>query len=350
MNGSYKLVKDAIEGKKTSRTPIYDLLVNDSIIEHFAGAPLDGTNDIEIMYRAAQAAVDSTRSIFPPNKKNLVWTDGVGNIRETDRWTQWIRKHAFNSPEEWVPWIENYIENSEYKITDEIINNNLMTQKQMNSKLGETVYIHCTPSTAINNILFGFACGLDNFSYLLADYPELISRWMRAVEKDTDFHIDTYGFSETSPLAIIYSDVAYHQKLMFSKNTFNQIGFFEDVERICQKCHKKGLTVIFHSDGYIMDIMDELIAAGIDGLNPIEKAAGMDIYEIRRKYPDLILAGGLDVTHLLPFGTPEEVKKETRKIISETGSDGRLLIGSSTEMSDNVPLDNFLAFWDEVMK
>jgi uroporphyrinogen decarboxylase len=76
----------------------------------------------------------------------------------------------------------------------------------------------------------------------------------------------------------------------------------------------------------------------------------MDIYELRKQYPELIIVGGLDVTHLLPFGTPEEVRSETRKIINEIGSEGRLLLGSTTEIGNDIPLDNYLAFHDEVMQ
>jgi uroporphyrinogen decarboxylase len=98
-----------------------------------------------------------------------------------------------------------------------------------------------------------------------------------------------------------------------------------------------------------MDIMADLVAAGIDGLNPIEKAAGMDVFELRRLFPELILVGGVDVTHLLPYGSVADVRRETRRIIDNVGSEGRLLIGSSTELENNVPLENYLAFHDEVM-
>ncbi len=148
---------------------------------------------------------------------------------------------------------------------------------------------------------------------------------------------------------MIYSDVAYHGKLMFSPAMMREMGFFEDVEAICDLCHRKGLTVIFPSDGYIMEILDDLICAGIDGLNPLEKAAGMDIYGIREKHPDLILVGGVDVSRLLPFGGIPEIRMETRRIIREVGAEGRLLIGSSTEIGNDVPLASYLAFHEEVM-
>ena len=53
---------------------------------------------------------------------------------------------------------------------------------------------------------------------------------------------------------------------------------------------------------------------------------------------------------LLPFGTPEDVRAETRRIIDEVEAEGRLLIGSSTELGDDVPLANYLALHDEAMR
>jgi uroporphyrinogen decarboxylase len=98
-----------------------------------------------------------------------------------------------------------------------------------------------------------------------------------------------------------------------------------------------------------MDIMPDLVAAGIDGFNPIEKAAGMDIYELRRRFPELTLVGGMDVTHLLRQGSPAEIRGETRQMIDEVGAEGRLLIGSTTELGNDVCLQNYLAFHNEVL-
>jgi uroporphyrinogen decarboxylase len=198
-------------------------------------------------------------------------------------------------------------------------------------------------------MLFGRHLGLQMFSYLWADERDLVLRWMRALEAQQRHYIELTAHPETSSLSMIYSDVAFKQSPMFSKRTFNDFGFFDDVATICDACHAKGLQVIFHSDGDIMSLVDDLVAAGIDGLNPLEKAAGMDVYALRKRYPELILVGGVDVTHLLREGTPDQVRKETRRMIDELGSEGRLLIGSSTEVSEHVPLENYLAFHDEAM-
>lgn len=350
MKGSTGLIINACDGIQTSRTPIFDLLLNDAVIEHFSGLCLDGSDDYKASMEAVKNALDGTRVIMTPSEEKT-WIDQFGNTRKSARWTSWIQKHAFDDTESWKAWIKSNIDQIEsmQKPSDSDRKAAGDSQRAFIQSLEDTLYIFCTPSSAINTALFGY-CGLEIFSYLWADDKDLILRWMRALERATYDFIDVQAHQDNCPLAMIYSDVAYKQRLMFSKDMMHELGFFDDIEQICTRCHAKGLKVIFHSDGYVMDILPDLIAAGIDGLNPIEKAAGMDIYEIRRMYPELILVGGVDVTHLLPFGTPDEVRRETRRIINETGSEGRLLIGSSTEMDNTVPLENYLAFHDEVMK
>jgi hypothetical protein len=64
-----------------------------------------------------------------------------------------------------------------------------------------------------------------------------------------------------------------------------------------------------------MDVLDDIVATGADGLNPIETVAGMSLKEVRQRYPRLFLAGGIDMSQLLSNGTPEEVKEVCRQAI-----------------------------------
>jgi uroporphyrinogen decarboxylase len=90
-----------------------------------------------------------------------------------------------------------------------------------------------------------------------------------------------------------------------------------------------------------MPILDDLVETGIDGLNPIEVLAGMDVGVIHRRYPHLFMCGGIDVSQLLPFGTTKEIYDTTKRTINE--AEGRIMVGSSTELQNTVPLENFLA-------
>jgi uroporphyrinogen decarboxylase len=352
MIDSRQLIEDACDGRKPSRPPLFDLLLNDAVIARFAGRPFDGQDDEAVSIAAVGNALDGSRHIAVPDVPGRTWVDEQGNLHEAARWTSWIRAHALTEPEQWIAWIARHIEQLEAAPapTVEESGQALAQQRGLLARLNGTQFIHCTPSTAINDLLFGRHCGLEMFSYLWADQRPLMQRWLRALEGEQRRYIARAAHRETSGLAMIYSDVAFKHNLMFSKPTFRAMGFFDDVAGICEACHARGLRVIFHSDGNIMPLVDDLVAAGIDGLNPLEKAAGMDVYALRRRHPQLILVGGLDVTHLLPFGTPDEVRRETRRMIDELGSEGRLLIGSSTELGNDVPLENYLAFRDEAMQ
>lgn len=88
-------------------------------------------------------------------------------------------------------------------------------------------------------------------------------------------------------------------------------------------------------------MMDGLVESGIDGLNPIEIVAGMDVRAIHRRHHGLFMVGGIDGSRLLPLGTPQQVHDAVRRAIEQ--SEGRLMGGSSAELHNGVPLENYLA-------
>ncbi len=73
----------------------------------------------------------------------------------------------------------------------------------------------------------------------------------------------------------------------------------------------------------------------------------MDVADIHRRHPHLFMCGGIDVSQLLPLGTPAEVTDAVRRAID--AAEGRIMIGSSTELNNEVPLANFLALRDAVL-
>jgi uroporphyrinogen decarboxylase len=91
--------------------------------------------------------------------------------------------------------------------------------------------------------------------------------------------------------------------------------------------------------------LDDLVEAGIDGLNPLEVLAGMSVAAVRERYPGLFLTGGIDVSQLLPYGTPDEVRRVCRRTIADAAGGGYFL-GSTTELHWDVKLENAIAMFD----
>ena len=105
--------------------------------------------------------------------------------------------------------------------------------------------------------------------------------------------------------AIWYGDdLGYTESLIFPPDIFRKY-LFPWLEEIATIAHNANMPLIMHSDGKLTEIIDDLIAIGIDALHPIEPKA-MDIRELKRLYGHkLALFGNVDL-NILGLGTPEE--------------------------------------------
>jgi uroporphyrinogen decarboxylase len=140
----------------------------------------------------------------------------------------------------------------------------------------------------------------------------------------------------------IYDDMAYNNGPMFSPRSFEYV-FLPAYRRMVEAYKAAGAKyVLLHSDGNIMPILDMLVDAGIDGLNPLEKRAGMDAVAIRHRYPDLILTGGMCNTDTLVHGPPDRIERETKELI-DLGRDGGIVIGAHS-ISPEIPLEHFVTY------
>ena len=88
-----------------------------------------------------------------------------------------------------------------------------------------------------------------------------------------------------------YTDIAHKDHLLFSPRFLSQ-EIFPRVKRLNDAWHEHGIKCLYHSDGYLMDVLDDLVAIGIDGLNPIETVAGMNLKDVRTKYPNCFWLAG----------------------------------------------------------
>ncbi len=140
----------------------------------------------------------------------------------------------------------------------------------------------------------------------------------------------------------IWDDMAFNQAPMFSPEQFERI-FLPGYRRMIRAFREAGAPhVFFHSDGNVLSILPMLVDAGIDGLNPLERRAGMDPALIRRRFPRLVLIGGMDNTDTLIHGPIERIEEQARELI-DLGRDGGLIIGTHS-VSPEISLEHFAAY------
>ena len=170
----------------------------------------------------------------------------------------------------------------------------------------------------------------------------------RAIAEKMAEHLAAVGVEEIRRWGLretgiwIYDDMAGNRGPMFGPRQFERI-LLPAYRRMIQSYKEAGARyVVLHSDGDIRPILDMLVDAGIDGLNPLERRAGMDIAWARGRWPRLVLVGGMCNTHTLIKGTPTEIEAEARQII-DLGRDGGVVIGTHS-ISPEIPLENYLVY------
>jgi uroporphyrinogen decarboxylase len=116
------------------------------------------------------------------------------------------------------------------------------------------------------------------------------------------------------------------------------------VAQLYRAVKRAGKVVMIHSCGKVQELFPDLIEVGLDVFNPFQPDV-MDPYEMKRQYGDsLSFFGGVSVQHLLPYGTPAEIRAEVRRLMDEVGRDGGFIIAPSHDMPGDIPVENMVAF------
>jgi uroporphyrinogen decarboxylase len=106
--------------------------------------------------------------------------------------------------------------------------------------------------------------------------------------------------------------------------------------------HDLGVPYIKHTDGNILAILDMLIEAGSDAIDPIEPAAGMDIGEVKARYGDRIaVMGNVDCSFVLTQGTPQDVVEAVKETIAKASPGGGHILASSNSIHPTVKPQNY---------
>jgi hypothetical protein len=112
-----------------------------------------------------------------------------------------------------------------------------------------------------------------------------------------------------------------------------------------------GWKSFIHSCGSVRALIPDFIDAGFDILNPVQcSAAGMAPAELKGEFGGRVTfwGGGVDTQRTLPFGTPEDVRREVRERLKIFGSGGGYVFNTTHNVQARVPVENVLAMYETV--
>jgi uroporphyrinogen decarboxylase len=184
-----------------------------------------------------------------------------------------------------------------------------------------------------------FARGIENFLADMAGDPEGAGRFLDDIIRRNLVMLDNFLACPEIDGVLLGSDWGSQASLLMSPTTWNAlIRPGEQAEYDLIKSYGKHVWI--HSCGCITAIIPSLIEMGVDVLNPIQPEC-MDVAMLKREFgKDLTFWGGLSTQQTLPYGSPDDVRREAREVMESLGAGAGYIFAPAQEIQTDVPLPN----------
>lgn len=188
--------------------------------------------------------------------------------------------------------------------------------------------------------------GMENLMLDFIEHPGFVRDLLRSiadyniaqVKKAVKYDIDAVHFGD---------DWGQQHGLQMGPELWREF-IFPELKRMYGAARDAGKYVSIHSCGDVDELFDDLIGIGLNCFNPFQPEV-MDVAALIPKYRGrLAFHGGLSTQKTLPFGSPADVRAETRRLIA-LGRDGGYILAPAHAVEGDVPLENMLAFIDEAL-
>ncbi len=185
--------------------------------------------------------------------------------------------------------------------------------------------------------------GYTELCYIAADDPELYAKLFAAVGA-VNLAIWKRFMAEFGD---IYCVLRFGDDLGFKSNTLISAG---DIRRlvipayrpIIDLIHSYGKPFLLHSCGMIFDVMDDLVAAGIDAKHSNEDQIAPFPVWVERYGERIGNFGGAD-TDFICRNDPETIREYVRDVVGKSVGHGGFAFGSGNSIPDYVPVEGYLA-------
>ncbi len=185
-------------------------------------------------------------------------------------------------------------------------------------------------------------CRLDNLLVDFIDDPMLAHEVLEIVNEFA-VQLARRAVRAGAEIIMLGDDYAYRSGPMMSPKMFQEF-ILPRLQRVVQAVHDEGAFCVKHSDGNLWPILDMIVSTGVDGINPLEPVAGMDIGEVKKKYGDRVcLIGNVDCGDVLSSAPIDQVVLAVKDTIRKAAPGGGYIMMSSNTIHSSVKPENYHA-------
>ncbi|HEY3397974.1 MAG TPA: uroporphyrinogen decarboxylase family protein [Armatimonadota bacterium] len=188
--------------------------------------------------------------------------------------------------------------------------------------------------------------GMENLLMDMIEHPAFVEDLLDAI---TAFNLGIVAEAARYPADAIYfgDDWGQQQAMLMGPALWRQF-LKPRLAQAYAAVHATGKRVFIHSCGKVDMIFPDLIEIGLDCFNPFQPEV-IDVFAAKREFGDrLSFYGGVSTQHLLPHGTPAEVKAQARRLMAEVGKDGGYIIAPAHATPKDAPAANMMALIEAV--
>jgi len=346
-------VEATLSHQSVDRAALLDnLSFNAGVIELYTGKKIEGFNyTLDDVCAVTRKTLDAC--FFPVPLRGTQRMENDGWVWQNDNWTIWLVKRPFNDETGAREWLLRELEGLRNAAFDPGQYRRHYRQKLMDvqDKIGETIIFDYPVGTGLCGVYGDSGMGIEIFTYFYDTNPEIMKEFMDVliIRQLKRLHAIADEYRSFSPFVLIAEDFATKQGPIFPPKFLRELHY-PYVRRLTEAWHEHGVKVMYHSDGNYRKAIPDLVKCGVDGFYCLEPACGMDVVELKRTWPKICWAGGVDGVDLLERGTPEQIRVEVHRHICETNAlqSGGMFVASSSEINPPIKPANFKAMVDAV--
>ncbi len=197
-------------------------------------------------------------------------------------------------------------------------------------QIGFSLYERAWTLRGMENLMLDF---LEHPAFVRALFQAISDHNIAQVREALKYDIDAVYFGD---------DWGQQRGLQMGPQHWRQF-ILPVLQRVYGVVRAAGKFVMIHSCGDVDELFDDLIAAGVNCFNPFQPEV-MDVHALLPRYRGrLAFHGGLSTQRTLPFGSVEDVRRETRRLL-DLGRAGGYIFAPAHDVEGDVPLENMLAF------
>lgn len=342
----------ALRREKVDRVPNFEILIEDTHVEKilgryagntlsYGGDPAKGANAeagrpmypkdfIELCKIIGQDAMMFDGGLWTPYKKqdaNGNWVSAFDKSIKTRKDYRFLKLDSKAQIDATISYVREYKEEV----------------KKQNINIGVTALFGCLIQT-----LYEFVVGMNDFMMMAYEDRDLVEEML----EDSTVHFVNLSkalVAEKVDFLFPADDVAFKTGLFIPPKIFKEM-WVPRMARIFEPALNANIPIMFHSDGKIDDIVEDLINMGLNCINPMDPY-GIDYHDYKKRYGSrLCLSGNFDVEFPLGNGTPDEVDADVKERMEVMKPNYGYVATCSHSIVNYIPHANYIAYINAIHK